>query len=89
MWDLIVLIPDHCLSIYMYFTLFHINDTRTKAAVGRAMVLGNLQYQCVLLMEIIIRQGWALFEYPFLSIIVSIFFLPLSGSRSEIDCLTI
>ena len=26
MWDLIVMIPDHCLSIYMYFTIVEIRE---------------------------------------------------------------
>ena len=77
------------LIIAFLFTLlyFYINDTRKKGAVGRAMVLGNLQCNCILLMMLIIRQGWALFESFFLSIIVSLFFSRSLGQYRLTCCL--
>ena len=34
MWDLIVLIPDHCLSIYFFMTLVCILPPRLALRVG-------------------------------------------------------
>ena len=58
------------------------------------MVLGNFQCRGVLLIWIIVEQGptalavgagRGLFGHFFLSSILSVFFLPLSGRRPDID----
>ena len=64
---------------------------------GGAMVLGKLQCRGILLIWFRAGQGHTALAVGaggvvwtfFLSSITSLFFLPLSGRRSDIDCITV